>query len=133
MHLTYFVAVDRAAALIYHRITTLDDAVDGRALIGKSRSITKICRVGNKITISIGAAEYSQGLISIPLNATLKGKAGASGSGHAIIDGVWHTVHIEVTASIAGSHGIGVRAAIKAIDDSISIRVIISPFAVGTS
>ena len=133
VHLTYLVAVDRAAALINHRVTTLDNAINRRPLIGKIRGITKVGRVGDKVAVSVGAADYSQGLLSIPLNATLEGKTGRSGSGHAIVAAIWNAIEIPVPASVNSTDGIRVRAAIKAIDDAVSVRVIISPFAVWTS
>ena len=132
-HLTYLVAVGRTAALIYHRITTLYNAINGKPLVGIRRGIAKVGRVGNKIAVSVGAADYSQSLLSTPLNATLEGKTGRSGSGHAIVAAIRDAIEVPIPAPIQSTDGVRVRAAIKAIDDAVSVRVIISPFAVWTS
>ena len=120
------VRIKGASALVYHCITARLDTVDHWALIGIGRGVAKVHGIGNKIGVRVGAAHDGEILghgitTSVSLKLAIESKAVRSGCGHTVVDGVWHTVHVKIGATINGTHGICVRAPIGTIDHTIQI------------
>ena len=128
---TIVVRIKRTSGLVDHGVTILLDTVTlFDALVGIARGVAKVHGVGNKISVRVGAAHDGEILSTVVLKLTIEGKAVRTRRGDAVVDGVWHTVPVEIGTAIGGIDGVSIGTAIETIDHTIEVRVEVSVCAI---